>query len=222
MMRMSCTPFSRNRAPASKPPNPPPMTSASTSSWRGCAFDLGFDIRIFDEAREIPFDLDVLLVAVRTQSLVALHSIALAHRVWIEIDRFPGCGRGLARIGRRHGSSLSVQAPGIAQAVGRAVVGPAGRPDNRRRKREGWKAPSATGISREARVLGPIGDRSSGRAERCVRSQSAERRSSSDKIGASARPASTASASPSSSRPSRRTSGAPMRAASAVRSSGWV
>ena len=79
-------PASRSRAPASSPPKPPPITTTSTSSAIGSRVKPGSTYGIVDEVREVARHLEVLVVAVGAQPLVALLAVLRAQRVGIEVE----------------------------------------------------------------------------------------------------------------------------------------
>ena len=94
-------PASRNRAAVVRPPKPPPISTTSTSSVTGVALDPLVDVGVFQVVREFVGQLDVLFVAVRAQALVALHAIALAQGVRVEVELAGGLAHGCSLFARR-------------------------------------------------------------------------------------------------------------------------
>ena len=86
MMRMSSTPASRSRAPASSPPKPPPIDDDLDLVRERLPREAGLDVRVVDEAGEVALDLDVLVVAVRAEALVALGAVPVAEGVGVEAE----------------------------------------------------------------------------------------------------------------------------------------
>ena len=74
----------------SRPPNPPPMMATSTSSNTGSRVDGLLHVRVVVEGGVVVRDLEVLLVAVLPDPLVALVAVALAQLVGIELEHLAG------------------------------------------------------------------------------------------------------------------------------------
>ena len=86
MMRMSSTPASRSRAPASRPPKPPPIDDDFDVVGQRRAGEARLDIGIVEIVRELALDLAILLVAVGAQALVALGEIFFLQRIGIKAE----------------------------------------------------------------------------------------------------------------------------------------
>ena len=83
MMRKSSTPASRSRAPASRPPKPPPIDDHVDLVGERLALER-LDVGVVEVVGELARHLDVLLVAVGPQPLVALLAVLVPQRVRVE------------------------------------------------------------------------------------------------------------------------------------------
>ena len=89
MMRTSSTPASFSRAPVTRPAKPPPMNATVTWSVLRLALD-DRRVRVVEVVGELVRQLEVLVVAVGPQPLVALLGVLLLERVLVDRGRHEG------------------------------------------------------------------------------------------------------------------------------------
>ena len=143
MSRTSSTPACSSRAPVTSPANPPPMTATVTSSCSGARARRR---SVYGSSRKWanrPGGLEVLVVAVGTQALVALGAVLGSQRLVVDhrVRHVPPSGSdGSHRPPSRRARSptnprLFVGAPRRSfRAIGRVIRSPGTSPDGKQRR----------------------------------------------------------------------------------------